>query len=109
MVSFDEWGHGRFGAVSKDMFEVVQGLLDVHAWDIVQSTVFVSEEVTSEMKLDGSCSFEFELVVVDEGIDQDLCVLANNAEVVNVDGDVFIVVSHVSHLDVSFGLGRKES
>ena len=79
MFTFDKWRCGQFGAVSKDAFEVVQGLLDVHAWGIAQSVVFVSEEVTSKMKLDGSGSFEFELVVIDEGINQDLCVLANDA------------------------------
>ena len=78
VITFDEWGCGQFGAVSKDAFEVVQGFVDVLAWGITQSTVFVSEEVTSKVELDGSGSFQFELVVVDEGISQESCVLAND-------------------------------
>ncbi len=77
MVNFEEWGRGRFGAVSKDTFEVVQGLLNVLVGGIAQSAVFVSEEVTSKMELDGSGSFQFEFVVVGEGISQERCILAN--------------------------------
>ena len=109
MVTFDKRRNSWCGRVSKEALEVVQNLLDVLAWGISQSIVFISEEVTSKMEFDGVSSFELELVVIGEGVDQSLSSFADNAEVIHVYYNVFIVISHVSHPDVSFSFGRKES
>ena len=54
-------------------------------------------------------SLEFELVLLLEHVDDGLWCPTADKPVVHIDGNILVVIAHVSHLDVGFGFGEKES
>ena len=60
---------------------------------------------------DGSCTLEFKLVLIGQGVDDLFEILCSDGEVVNVDSDVFVnlVLLIKPHQDVGFGFTWSET
>ena len=78
VVSLDERRRELLRLLSKDLFEVVDDLLNVLAWCIAQHAFFVSKEIASKMEGNRPRSLELEVVVLLEGFDDLVGVLADD-------------------------------
>ena len=97
------------GFAAKDPLVVADGLLKILERCIAKAPVFISEVIASKVELYHSSSFEFELVLLFEHVDDGLWLSTADEQVVHVDGDILVVIAHVSHPDVGLGFGEEES
>jgi hypothetical protein len=89
--------------------KVLNHLIEISSWSIAQYAIVISEIVTTEMKMDGSGSFQVERVVTCQLVYDALWVFGAYYKDVNIDAYVFIMVIHTSHPYVRFRFGWEES
>jgi len=76
---------------------------------IAKVTIVITEPITTKVKGDRASTFELELMLVRDGLDDGGRILAGNQEIIDIHSDVLALISTVTHPNVAFGLGGNES
>ena len=69
----------------------------------------ITIEITSEVVSNRTSSLQFERVLAFKLVRDRRRILRDNCEIVDISGDIFVVVSPITHPDISFGHGCSES
>ena len=90
-------------------YVVINHALDVLCGSCTECAFCVSPIVHTKVELEWSGTFQFELLVVRQRVCDGFRILTRNCQVVDVDGNIFVVVVKSSHPYVCFSFAREES
>jgi len=89
---------------AKEAKAIVHDLLDMLMGCATEITIVITEPITTKVKGDRASSFELELMLVGEGLDDGGRILAGDQEIINAHGYALVVVSTVTHPNIVFSL-----
>jgi len=94
---------------TKEAKVIIHDLLDTLVGCVTEVTIVITEPVTTKVKGDRASTFELELMLVGEGLDDGGRIFAGNQEIIDTHSYALVVISTVMHPNIAFGLGGNES
>jgi len=94
---------------TKEAKVIIHDLLDTLVGWVAEVAIVITDPITTKVKGVRASTFELELMLVGEGLDDGGRILAGNQKIIDAHSNVLVVISTVTHPNIAFGLGGNES